>query len=333
MKPFLIPISFLIFNGYTSASSRISPPARQLEQLTPVPTPFTLLPYSNSNSLDELRRRQITVQISTCGYNNGDPTKPRTANSGFNCRVDTKNGLWGFCPTTVIAATDCGLAGCCIDTSNCSDGCGIIDVDSITTFTCATDKQEFCSTALLIDGPDQTYSYIACAPNSGTGILYAAPTLASVAASSTAGFSSSSTPAPSSTLAPSSSLSTPLVSSQSDSAPSTSLQLPTLAPASNTTTPDPASKSNVGPIVGGVLGGLALIGFFVLAAIFLTRKYQRNEAGNKAMPQDAIYRWRHGSPKTFPGGDGVYGYSSYQKYGSDGPSELSTRQEPIELES
>ncbi|KAL6872048.1 hypothetical protein J3F83DRAFT_733624 [Trichoderma novae-zelandiae] len=62
--------------------------------------------------------------MSTCGYQNGDPNKFRTANLGFDCRVDTMNGLWGFCPVTVVAATDCGLAGSCVDHGSCSSGCG-----------------------------------------------------------------------------------------------------------------------------------------------------------------------------------------------------------------
>ena len=46
-----------------------------------------------------------------------------------------KNGLWGFCPTTVISASDCGLAGNCVDSHACTAGCGIKNVASITTFT------------------------------------------------------------------------------------------------------------------------------------------------------------------------------------------------------
>ena len=80
-------------------------------------------------------RRQTTVFPSTCGYENGNPTLPRTANLGFDCRSDSQNSLWGFCPTTVINANDCGLAGACYDSNVCSDGCGIFGEPSITTLT------------------------------------------------------------------------------------------------------------------------------------------------------------------------------------------------------
>jgi len=83
-------------------------------------------------------RRQATTAFSTCGYVDGDPLKPRIAPQGFNCRVDTLNGLWGFCPTTIRAATDCGLGGFCFDAGPCSTGCGrasLINNPKITTWT------------------------------------------------------------------------------------------------------------------------------------------------------------------------------------------------------
>lgn len=82
-----------------------------------------------------LEPRAISTELSTCGYLDGDPKKKRTADSGFNCRVDTRNGLWGFCPTTVLTASDCGLAGSCVDRHDCSDGCGMTGSKGLTTFT------------------------------------------------------------------------------------------------------------------------------------------------------------------------------------------------------
>jgi hypothetical protein len=86
--------------------------------------------------------RQKAFQAPTCGYNTGDPNQPRTADAGFDCRVDTKNALWGFCPTTVIAAVDCGLAGNCVDRHACRSGCGISEDPSITTFTWYVDESD-----------------------------------------------------------------------------------------------------------------------------------------------------------------------------------------------
>lgn len=84
---------------------------------------------------NEIQQRAISTELSTCGYLNGDPGKERTADPGFNCRIDTRNGIWGFCPTSVIVATDCGLAGSCVDKYECAEGCGITDKKDLTTFT------------------------------------------------------------------------------------------------------------------------------------------------------------------------------------------------------
>lgn len=101
--------------------------------------PMTRIPFeaepSNHIEAPHIEGRAISTELSTCGYLDGDPDKPRTADQKFNCRVDTKNGLWGFCPTTVLTASDCGLAGACVDGSSCSDGCGMTDSTDLTTFT------------------------------------------------------------------------------------------------------------------------------------------------------------------------------------------------------
>ena len=133
MKYCLI-LLLMIREGFVFASPRGVAQTLPREALvTPSVTPFSSV--SNNGSFEKLEKRLITAQISTCGYSDGDRTRPRTANSGYNCRVDTKNGLWGFCPTTVILASDCGLVGNCIDANACAAGCGIFGTPGITTFT------------------------------------------------------------------------------------------------------------------------------------------------------------------------------------------------------
>jgi hypothetical protein len=89
-----------------------------------------------NNATLPLVKRQGTVIVTRYStiFASGDGSKPRTANSGYECRVDLLNDLWGFCPTTVIAATDCGLAGACVDSFDCSKGCGFTKAP-LTTFT------------------------------------------------------------------------------------------------------------------------------------------------------------------------------------------------------
>ncbi|KAI0844234.1 hypothetical protein F5Y00DRAFT_249195 [Daldinia vernicosa] len=68
--------------------------------------------------------------MSTCGYQDGDPLKPRTAEPGYDCRIDTAAQLWGFCPTTVQNPSDCGLAGACADGGGTR---GFLDDTSVST--------------------------------------------------------------------------------------------------------------------------------------------------------------------------------------------------------
>lgn len=83
----------------------------------------------------QLVRRDDLPALTTCGYLSGNADKFRTANEGYNCRFDKQNGLWGFCPDTVIRPIDCGLAGACVDEHDCADGCGKTDETELTTFT------------------------------------------------------------------------------------------------------------------------------------------------------------------------------------------------------
>ena len=88
--------------------------------------------------LPELKPRQVdnpTTDVSTCGYRNGNLSQIRTANSGYDCRVYTEYSIWGFCPTTVLAVSDCGFSGSCVDTHACDGGCGILGDPSVTTCT------------------------------------------------------------------------------------------------------------------------------------------------------------------------------------------------------
>lgn len=95
--------------------------------------------HQNENTTSSIDKREeeeeevIVTKFSTIYYK-GDSSKPRTAEPGYNIQVDLSHGFFGFCPTTVTDATDCGLAGVCIDRYSCSEGCGWSG-DSVTTVT------------------------------------------------------------------------------------------------------------------------------------------------------------------------------------------------------
>lgn len=123
----------LLFLSGLSPAAAVSIPDR-LQR----PGNDTALAFNNNNN-NNLRRgfkaqgAAIVTRYSTV-FLDGDAARTRTASPRSDYRVDLLNDLWGPCPTTVASATDCGLAGSCVDSFACSDGCGFTK-SSLTTFT------------------------------------------------------------------------------------------------------------------------------------------------------------------------------------------------------
>jgi hypothetical protein len=121
-----------VFVIWSSMKLVSSSPAMVRGQIAPLAPEAT---ESASRADEQVLKRQGSSPITICGYVNGDPQISRTADPGYTCRIDTANGLWGFCPTSVISARDCGLAGMCVDAHSCTSGCGrLSDRSDITTF-------------------------------------------------------------------------------------------------------------------------------------------------------------------------------------------------------
>ncbi|KAL6917574.1 hypothetical protein FSHL1_009004 [Fusarium sambucinum] len=238
----------------------------------------------------QLGPRAISTELSTCGYLNGDPDKARTADPGWNCRVDTRNGLWGFCPTTVLTASDCGLAGYCIDKGPCSTGCGMDDTD-LTTFTCG--RNSWCSTAILTFGIDQSYSYLACGRHATVENYLASPT----------------------TLAETKTTATEQTTSQEPTAVSSDTSSTTIEVTEQTATQTTSSSSeeksentannNLGPIIGGVIGGLVVISSTILGAIFLLRRNRKRDDKADSPKEDAANIFEAKPPQELQGGWGI----------------------------
>jgi hypothetical protein len=95
----------------------------------------TLPHITEPPSYEGLDKRQAPIPVKTCGYGYGDSNDPRIADPSYGYRVDSSNGLWGFGPTTVISAKDCGLVGMCVDSHSCTPACGrLFNRPDITTF-------------------------------------------------------------------------------------------------------------------------------------------------------------------------------------------------------
>ncbi|KAI4086109.1 MAG: hypothetical protein LQ344_007844 [Seirophora lacunosa] len=134
---------------------------------------------------------------------------------------------------------------------------------------------EYCSTALSIVTPQNTYTYIACGAQATTDRLLPSTT----PASDTQSFSQAapSTRTGSFLFSPASTLSTDVSSSTisgSDSAIITSAGA--LAAATSMPASQASSSNNTGPIVGGVIGGLAFLALLVFGILVLRRLKSRH---------------------------------------------------------
>ncbi|EAQ84570.1 predicted protein [Chaetomium globosum CBS 148.51] len=216
------------------------------------------------------QRRDTGPGTSTCGFLEGDPSKPFVAPQGFNCRLDTLN--------VYVAHT-------LLNRSSGRDG---------------NASAKFCSMAVLIVNPGLSFDYIDCAQSPGEATYFLTAT-AFLDASAVIPSPSSSSPPPSSSLASSSSASSQSSSqpsslspsSPSRSVPSTVLSTTNSSPLSETPPPTPglnsgnggdggSSTNNTGAIVGGVLGGLALVLGSAVALVYLLKHSRGRRAEHQA---------------------------------------------------
>ncbi|ERT03377.1 hypothetical protein HMPREF1624_01691 [Sporothrix schenckii ATCC 58251] len=228
-----------------------------------------------------LAAAQTDGQLITCGYLDGNASAPRSAQPGFDCRIDTQHGIWGFCPTTVIAATDCGLAAACSDSGTCTSICEFNAASGLTTITCPSSGTNvaYCSTAMLTFGVDQSYAYVACGHDPVTDHYVVTPTFTptpSTTSSSKAPPTTSTRPSVSSTSSPATK--SPAAQSSSSSSSSITTSQATSSPSPSTAS---TSNTNVGAIVGGVLGGLALLCSSAIAVVFIIKRNRSSSRGDR----------------------------------------------------
>jgi hypothetical protein len=121
--------------------------------------------------------------------------------------------------------------------------------------------------ALLTFGIDQTYSYIACGTKAATDHYYITPTMGVTTTSESTESTISQTQA---SLA----VSSKTTSSNTETAQSTSTEV---SSTSSDESPSEGSSNNLGPIIGGVIGGLVVICGTIITATFLLRRNRRKD--------------------------------------------------------
>ncbi|KAI0116778.1 hypothetical protein F4814DRAFT_413933 [Daldinia grandis] len=215
---------------------------------------------------ERLRLRDVTTRMSpTCGYQDGNPSITRTVAPPYDCRIDTMNGLWGFCSTD-MNLNDCGLAGVCTDGAKCSTGCGMIGYEH--TISCSLLDFGYCSTALIyLSEYETTYTYLACGglDTTDTYLLTTTAELGSLTTSSTVTDSASESTQDSSAG--------PLSLSSYSKTTKSGLGLESTTASQQSSTD--STSTNIGAIIGGVLGALALVCGTVVAVVYILRRNRR----------------------------------------------------------
>ncbi|KDN63546.1 hypothetical protein CSUB01_08913 [Colletotrichum sublineola] len=342
---------FFLFHGALTVTATPWPRDKSVQPV-PRPTPPTHMVQESDRRL----RRQLKMDLTTCGYSSGNPTLPITALKGFQCRVDAEKGLWGLCNSAVQEVSDCNFPGYCFDTHTCEKGCGKTDQGSSVIATTCTHSRQYCQTNLLEFEAGMTFTEIGCGP---------AATTYNYLVTTTESEEMRATPTSPKSLASPSSKNTPTAAKASltiiDSGSNNALaSTPSSVPApqpvvsspSNQTT-SKGSRLNISAIIGGALACLALICITILAVIYIVRKYRDEEssrqkrsifgpdnpAGSRLSTDSSVVNLRE-TQYPDPPSDRIYpnaGWGPSEAYGSEvqpnrnGPWEILNEERPIEL--
>ncbi|KAF7916969.1 uncharacterized protein EAE98_010400 [Botrytis deweyae] len=261
------------------------------------------LPHPLTRAPDISRRQGGQGRVS-CGYYYGDTQSPLYMGTDSTCTTAFPLGIWGSCIYSSNVPV-CSLYGACVDDTGCTDGCTPnvnSNINAITvTLSCSTD---YCQSYLLSDqsspslGTQTSYTcnstsqiapvlIFASALDTPMSVLAITTSVSDILVTSSlvpgfietftfSGPRSTSSPYTSLTSSPSSSSS----SSSSSSTPSTSQQ--SIAVSSNQAN---SSHNNTGTIVGGTIGGVALITLITLTMWLFSRHRKRHAVLSKTEPR------------------------------------------------
>lgn len=266
-------------------------------------------------------RRQQLEQNTVCGFIGGNSAVPATCGSGSHCVLDTEHNVVGCCPNGAPSCTDGVFTGCVDGNSgpqtevnpyvfSCAGGSvcyrNMFD-GGFSQWGCGTASDQAATVVNSASGltTDLARPTVSVSYTQGISTLSEATTLGT----STSGSSSSA-----STSLSSSTTSTSSSSPSSSSSSSSSSSLSSTLSAALTATADPASATTTsaataatdttyrtGAIVGGTIGGLAvLIAIIALVFFFLRRRNANHRQG----PGPGGVRGKLISPPTASGGTG-----------------------------
>ncbi|ROV89493.1 hypothetical protein VPNG_10158 [Cytospora leucostoma] len=220
------------------------------------------VPTSPPN-LAEARQNKRSATDNTCAYIGGDPHYPLYCSVDSLCVYNSVSSNIGCCPDT---STTCAIWTTCFDSTDAS----LYTTDNGYTLWCGDSEYPYCKTHLYNDDTFRGYTLQGCAVAAGTDSVVYSATLSSVSSSSRKSSSAANG-------------FTTVSSSTRGSDPATS----------TLTTSTPTSRSSpapIGAIVGGVVGGIAVIALFALGLVFLLRRRRRDPGpkGNQTAQQTSL---------------------------------------------
>ncbi|KAK4126483.1 hypothetical protein N657DRAFT_679402 [Parathielavia appendiculata] len=235
------------------------------------------------------RRRQLDDEYNTvCGYISGDLALPATCGSGSHCVVDTEHNVVGCCPDGAASCTDGVFTGCVDGNSgpqtevnpyifSCTGGnvCYMNVFDGgYSQYGCGTASDLAATVKNSASGATAlTRLTVSVSYTQGISILSTPITLGTSTSGSSTFSSSSSSSATSTSSSATSSSSSATSGASSTSTPSTATADPTSTSSASAAAAATDNGYRTGAIIGGTIGGVAvLIALIGLAFFFLRRR-------------------------------------------------------------
>ncbi|KAL2129829.1 hypothetical protein VTI74DRAFT_7259 [Chaetomium olivicolor] len=327
------PTALLLLSGILELTS-----AHVLQQIPPqTPAPTITIPYRVLNVVswplyptpaprDPFAPRRRHDENTVCGYIDGDSALPATCGAGSHCVLDTEHNVVGCCPNGAPSCT-AGVYTGCVDANSGPQ-------TEINPYVYSCTGAKVCYMNVFDGGFSQfgcgTASDLAATVRTTASGITAALTYPTVSVSYTKGIS---------TLTEPTTLGT--VTSRSTSAKSTSTSISSsLSSAAPTKPTDPAATTTsavsaatdsaykTGAIVGGTIGGLAVLIALAALIFFIIR---RRNANVRRGPGPGGVRDKIISPPTPNGGTGFAALPQDSDAFETGPAGSVLNQPPMAM--
>ncbi|KAN0095990.1 hypothetical protein V8E51_014795 [Hyaloscypha variabilis] len=232
------------------------------------------VPTAKPGDFDEgyaLRKRSsaaftFSTTGDTCGYLDGAVAFPQTCSPGYTCAIATAQNVWACCPTP----SACQIATSCVPQSQLASCAANAACPGDNYVTKCDSFDPYCNLQIVIGEGNLPATLFYCDSIPSIETIYATATDAGTSVASGASFVFVSMTIPTASASPTT---TPTPS------PTPVIFSTTSTSASSTPTPTHNSSSTpVGAIVGGTIGGVAVLIAIAFGIFFILRSRKKNNA-------------------------------------------------------